>query len=668
MKPAKVLSDAKIAVTLGRLARVCAVAIFAVGAVVLLGWVFDVGVLKSLSPHFVTMKVNTAVCFALAGLSLWLVQPGRDPLLRYRCGQVCAAAVALIGILTILEYLFGVNLRIDQFFIAESPGAVFTSHLGRMALNTAMSFTFLGIAILSIDVETPRGMRPAPFLAIAGLAFCIFTFVGYITGVGKLATGGVPFTMMALHTAAAFFLAFVGLLCARPDRGLMKRVVAPDLVGTRLRRVLPVAVLLPLLLGLLYRSADFGIFSHAFGVALMIMGSIFIFTLVIWWNASQISRVEALRQQTRKERDRFFNLSLDMLCIAGFDGVFKQLNPAWERSLGWTKDVLLSKPLIEFVHPDDRIGTIEAMRTLSAGSPVHAFENRYRCKDGSYKWISWSSFPLIEEKLIYAVARDVTESKRMVELLRDAKRKAEASDQAKSDFLANMSHELRTPLNSIIGFGEVLADRLFGPLNEKQQTYVANVLESAQHLLSLINDVLDLSKVEAGRMDFVPTAFALRDALESSVGMFREKAAQHRIALSLAMTAQEDLTITADERKLKQILFNLLSNAMKFTPDGGAVTVTAKTVRDSTIGEIVEISVADTGIGIKQEDLPKLFGGYVQLETTYAKGYQGTGLGLALVKGFAELHGGTVSVESGYGRGSTFTVRIPLAPKQPGDA
>jgi CheY-like chemotaxis protein len=232
---------------------------------------------------------------------------------------------------------------------------------------------------------------------------------------------------------------------------------------------------------------------------------------------------------------------------------------------------------------------------------------------------------------------------------------AEKTNLAKSDFLANMSHELRTPLNSVIGFSEVLQDQMFGPINEKQQEYVNNILTSGRHLLSLINDILDLSKVESGKMELEPSAFLLRESLDASMMMLREKALKSGIEIHLDLAPEADVSIVADQRKLKQILFNLLSNAVKFIPAGGSVNVSA--VRDV---DFIEITVADTGIGIREEDIQKLFQSFTQLESVYTKGFEGTGLGLALTRQLVELHGGRIWVKSEFGAGSRFSFTIPL--------
>jgi len=235
----------------------------------------------------------------------------------------------------------------------------------------------------------------------------------------------------------------------------------------------------------------------------------------------------------------------------------------------------------------------------------------------------------------------------------DKSRQLEAASQHKSEFLANMSHELRTPLNAIIGFSEVLAEKMFGDVNDKQAEYLHDILESGRHLLSLINDILDLSKIEAGRMELEQAEFDLPQAIENALTLVRERALRRGIALHHAID-QRVAEIRADERKVKQVLLNLLSNAIKFTPEGGRIEVRAV----STDG-MIEVSVADTGIGIAPEDQETVFEEFRQAGTADKKA-EGTGLGLALSRKFIELHGGQIRVTSQVGVGSTFTFTLPV--------
>jgi signal transduction histidine kinase len=248
-----------------------------------------------------------------------------------------------------------------------------------------------------------------------------------------------------------------------------------------------------------------------------------------------------------------------------------------------------------------------------------------------------------------------TNVNRMNDELQRLYRELETTSQHKSEFLANMSHELRTPLNAIIGFSQVLRERMFGDLNAKQEEYLDDIISSGNHLLSLINDVLDLSKVEAGQVELEVAPFSLREALERGVVMVRERATKDGV--NVALSADPDINvIDGDERRIRQVLFNLLSNAVKFTPAGGTVDVSAAQVD----GE-VRVSVADTGPGIAPEDHERIFEEFQQTATGVEQ-REGTGLGLALSKRLVELHGGRIWVDSQLGKGSRFVFTLPAGP------
>src|SRR5207237_2260059 len=241
---------------------------------------------------------------------------------------------------------------------------------------------------------------------------------------------------------------------------------------------------------------------------------------------------------------------------------------------------------------------------------------------------------------------------RLFREIADKSAQLEAASRHKSEFLANMSHELRTPLNAIIGFSEVLSEGMFGEINEKQTEYLKDILESGRHLLSLINDILDLSKIEAGHMGLEPSDFDLPNAIANALILVRERASRRGIALGSTIDERLGM-LRGDERKVKQVLLNLLSNALKFTPEGGRIEVSAR-LHD----EVAEVSVADTGIGIAPADQDAVFEEFRQVGAGDKKA-EGTGLGLTLCRTFIELHGGRIDVNSRVGYGSTFTFIIP---------
>jgi signal transduction histidine kinase len=245
---------------------------------------------------------------------------------------------------------------------------------------------------------------------------------------------------------------------------------------------------------------------------------------------------------------------------------------------------------------------------------------------------------------------------RLFQEIEEKSRQLEVANRHKSEFLASMSHELRTPLNAVIGFSEVLLERMFGQINDKQDEYLQDILSSGRHLLSLINDILDLAKIEAGRMDLEVADFHLPQAIDNAITLVKERAARRAIVLQASVDPRLG-EIKGDERKVKQVLLNLLSNAIKFTPEGGRVDVNA-----ALAGDVAEVSVTDTGVGIAAEDHEAVFEEFRQVGTDYAKKHEGTGLGLTLSRRFVELHGGRIWVKSELGQGATFTFTLPVGP------
>ena len=403
---------------------------------------------------------------------------------------------------------------------------------------------------------------------------------------------------------------------------------------------------------------------------------------------ASLDRAAALAESEDRYR-RLAEGAKDLIFTKDIEGRFTYLNPRVKEILGYRPEELLGKPTIDCIVPRDHELVMESFRRAVRGeSPFDVYEIEAIRKDGSTVPLEMAASPIYDAEGRFigrqVIARDLTERRHLEEEVRERKR-LEGVNRFKSQFLANMSHELRTPMNAVLGFSEILRDRRFGPLSEKQARFVNNILVSGRHLLALIEDILDLAKIEAGKMRLHLEQFEVGSFIEEICGVMQLQADAKQQSIQTQVAPGVGACV-ADRERVHQILLNLLSNAIKFTPDGGQITVTAKRVPGSEFGvpssggttgvaqpgtgnlepgtpksrDCVEISVADTGIGISPDDLQRLFQEFEQLEPSYTKRHQGSGLGLALCQRLVELHGGRILASSeGEGRGSTFTFTIP---------
>src|SRR5574337_1198741 len=695
-----------------------------VGGLVLIGWWRDVAVLKVSASGFPTMHANTALAFVLIGVSLWLLQAESVSGWSRPVAQVCAAAVALIGLLTLSEYLFGWDLGIDQLLVTEPQTFTESHHApGRLAFVSALSFLLLGSALLLLDVKTRGGYQPAEHVAVAVSSLVCLILVGYLYG-GMAIHQVYPFATVAPYTAFLFLALSIGVVFARAQHRIVDMVMSDTATAAAIRRLLGVAILLPILAGWVrLKGQQFGFFGTEFGLALIIVFSTVALTASVYWQGTSLIAAEEY-QRGINEMSGLLSRSLQIeeiypayanalkailpyhrICVVVREGekLVAALSVAepplqsyqgktWHSSGKTAVEWVMTHKIPRLVRDlsqeqtfaDEAFVAREGVRAtlmlplLAGGETVGVFVVDSRTP-GVYSTGHESLVSLITEQLalaiqnanLYAqVKRHAQEVEHLVEVrtreMQEANGHLAEASRHKTAFLTNMSHELRTPLNAVLGFADLLCDQTFGPLTSKQARYANHIQTSGRHLLVLINDLLDLSRVEAGKLTLRLEPFALSEALSVAVYEIRPLADTKRLTIESDIDAAP-ITLTADPVRFKQIVYNLLSNAIKFTPEGGRITVTARRLSSPTPqpldSDFVEIAVTDTGIGIAAEDLSRLFTRFTQLEIQTTKQFQGSGLGLALTRQLVELHGGTIAITSaGLGHGSTFTVRLPLTP------
>jgi signal transduction histidine kinase len=543
-------------------AGAAALTVTVIGTVVLLGWTLDIPRLRHLPPDLIVMLPNTAVGFILGGVALWLLRREDASSSATRIGRALAVVVLLLGLISLVERISGLDAGIDGLLFADRVARYPYRPVGLMATNSTICFTLAGISLLTLNVETSRGWRPSQLFATTGLAIATLALVGHLYGARPL-YGFDRAAGMALLTALSFSSLLAGLLFTRPNRGHITLLTAHDLGALLARRLLPATIFVPLLLGWLFlQGRDATVLSRDGGVALLILTTIAVLLALVLRSAVVVRAVDRERQLVL-ERE-------------------------------------------EAARADAELATKQAQQAAAEAAAARA--------------------------------------------------DAEAANRAKSDFLAVMSHELRTPLNAIGGYVELMEMEIRGPVTETQRSDLARIKRSQMHLLGLINEVLNYTRIEAGAIRYEIAALSVEELMSTIEPLVAPLLRAKGISFD-RQNGHADHRVLADPERVRQIFINLLSNAVKFTPAGGTITLRCDRSVDT-----VAFRVADTGIGIPTDKMDSIFEPFVQINTLLTRTEEGIGLGLAISRDLARGMGGDLTVESTEGGGSTFTLTLPRAP------
>jgi PAS domain S-box-containing protein len=640
-------------------AQYAGIAVAGLGAAVLIGWALDVATLKSLFPHLSTMKANTALAMLLGGTSLFLL--ARSPVRARHAGQACAVAVALIGALSLAEYLTGYDLGIDELLARETPSAVPVSFPGRMGINTAAAFVLLGFALLLVNQEPPPGAVPAQFLALAGGAIGLTGLIGYLYDVAALYAIA-SYTQMALHTAVGCILLAGGILLAHADRGLMAALTSDGPGGRMGRRFLPAALAVPIVLGWfgLYGQRT-GRYETEFGLSLLVAATIAVFGALAWVSAVTLNRADARARESEARKAATLDAALDCIVTIDHRGCITEFNRAAERVFGYRRADVLGQELAGLLIPAayqerHRKGLARYLETGEGRAIGRRLELSAVRADGTEfpVELTITRLPSDGPPMFTGFLRDITERRQLEEQLRQAQKM-----DAVGRLAGGIAHDFNNLLTVIIGRSRFALERLgAGTLPRRD---LDSIVAAATRAEALTRQLLAFGRQQMLKVQVLDLAQVVENMHRLLERTIRED-------IMIATTAAPGLArVMADPTQVEQVIMNLVVNARDAMPQGGRLTIEmsnveldaayARTHPEVRPGAYVLLAVTDTGSGMDRATQARIFEPFF---TTKDPG-QGTGLGLATVYGIIKQSNGHIAVYSELGVGTTFKVYLPRA-------
>jgi len=667
----------KIADLFKKISGILSICIFCVGLIVLAGWIFDIPTLKSIIPAFVTMKANTAICFILIGLSLWLSQEKR---LGKRSAnwiaKFCAFIVLLIGFLTFWQYLFKCNLGIDQILFKESSTAVLTNSPGRMALNTSINFILIGFVLLITGAKAVFWSYLSQILIILEGIISLLSFVGYLYGASPLYIGLYFSTAMALHTTVLFIIVCISYLFLAPEQAVMKNISSSNSGGIMMRRILPVIFIISLFLGWLKIFGEKrGLYSHEFGVSLVAILNMLVISLAVYVLSVYLNRLDAKSKKAEeaavKARDYFnalINNITDPIFVKDNQHKFVLINNAFCQFFGYSRDSLIGKSDYDFFskNQSDIFWKFDEMVFDSGQENIN--EEEVTNASGRIRIVVTKKTLYTDKegnKFIVGIIRDISERKKAEGEFKAAyedlkETQAQLIQCSKMSALGQLAggvaHELNNPLTGVLNNVQLIKIEAEAKkdFNISEFKELLDIVEaSAVRCKKITQSLLDFTHIASGRF----SSLSLNEIVEKTIDLVLQEMKLQNITFRKELCP--DLPqIQGDPQLLQQAVFGLIVNAnwaIQKKSDGGGV-ITIKTECDPK-GKGATLTISDTGIGIPQENFHKLFTPFF---TTKEVG-EGTGLGLALFFNIIENHHGRIDVESEVGVGTTFKIFLPSA-------
>lgn len=682
------------AMHLRKLSEIFAILLVFFGVIILIGWAFNISLLKSPGPAFSAIKSNVAFSFVLLGISLWLVQSNRVNKKYRRVAQVLAGIVALIGILTVGEYIFNLNLGIDQMLFKEAPGALYTSSPNRMAFTAAVDLIIAGIALILLD--NIRSRSAAQNLAVVGGVITSLAVLGYAYN-SPLFYNPIPnYTRIAIYATFIFILVFSGIIMARPNTGFMKTLTGQYLGSYLLRRFLPTLIILPVLLGWLWIvGEDLGYYDPAFGYALYTISTILLLTAFLWYVSYSINVMDRKREKIEEElkvsnsnNRNLIESNLDALFSIDPQGVITDVNTSTEKLTGFPRDLLIGTNFSSyFTNPEKARAVYQ--RVFNKGS-VRDYRLDIKNKENSTPVLYNANIQKNEagEPIgVLASARDITELRKTQMELNDYKDSLEEqveertrelektnedlkneiaerkiteiemerlmgelkrSNRELQQFAYVASHDLQEPIRMVASFTQLLERRYKGQLDDDADDFIKFIVEGATRMQQLIEDLLTYSRVTTRAEPF--NQIDLED-------VFKESIANLKLMIdetNAEITHDPLPRVSADRSQIIQLFQNLIGNSLKFKGnEDPKIHISVNRDEYSWIFEF-----ADNGIGIAPDHQERIFRVFQRLHTR--EEYPGTGIGLAVCEKIVQRHGGRIWIESKPGDGAKFFFTLPI--------